>query len=287
MARTKKFTVIILAGDRGQADPVAAARSVTRKVLVPLLGKPMIDYVIDVVCAAESTGKVMIAANDVVELSAALRHIEDVEWYEGDKTPASTILKIMNHRDLDYPLLVVTADNPLLTADRIDDFCLRSMEDRAKLTVALATRTNIRAAFPNMKRTYVKLKGEAYSGCNLVALKLAATKDVARFWTNVEESRKSPLKIASAFGFWNMLLVFFGRFDLKAAMMRASKVLGIDVAGIIVEDAEAAIDVDRPEHISIVEDILLARSAADNTNISAHAKKGRHREKTATDEKQE
>ena len=42
---TKTMTAILLAGSRPGIDPLAAAASVAVKALVPICGRPMIDYV--------------------------------------------------------------------------------------------------------------------------------------------------------------------------------------------------------------------------------------------------
>jgi len=47
-------SVLILAGQReGVIDPLCAAAGVERKAIIPINGKPMIDYVLDALSAAK------------------------------------------------------------------------------------------------------------------------------------------------------------------------------------------------------------------------------------------
>src|SRR5688500_10960750 len=58
-------TILILAGQRlGRVDPLATAHGLEHKCLVPLLGRPLIAYVLDAVDAAFPDARIIVSIND-------------------------------------------------------------------------------------------------------------------------------------------------------------------------------------------------------------------------------
>jgi len=74
-----------------------------------------------------------------------------------------------------------------------------------------------------------------------------------RFIEDLGAARKSPLRLASLFG-WDMLARFaLGRLSVAEAEARATKILGAPVSALISPYPETAVNVDR------VSDVALAR----------------------------
>jgi hypothetical protein len=82
-----------------------------------------------------------------------------------------------------------------------------------------------------------------------------------RFWRRVEADRKKPWRIARAFGLGSLLAYGLGLLTLEAAMRRVSRVLGCEARAVALPFAEAAIDVDKPADLALVETILARRAA--------------------------
>ena len=252
------FTALVLAGDRGAGE---AENFGGRKALLQLAGKPMICHVLAAVKGAAGTGDIYIIANDVQDIEQGLvRASEDVRrirFLEGENTPVKSIIKILKTLKPTYPVLVCTADNPLLSAATIDDFCNAAEKMRdADIAVALAEKSKLEAIFPNASRSFVNLKGDGYKGCNLFAVFGPGALPAMRFWLEVERDRKKAWKLVSAFGLGMLLRVLFRRITLDEALSRASTVMGARVKPVLVEDVKIAIDVDRKAHLDIVAPLL-------------------------------
>jgi molybdopterin-guanine dinucleotide biosynthesis protein A len=103
------LSAVILAGSRPGEDPVAMSEGVSSKVLVDIGGTTALDRVIDAVFAA-GIGQIVVAgASGEVSQAALARGAEVLAPGPG---PIDSVL-----RALDWfgpPLLVVTADHPLL-----------------------------------------------------------------------------------------------------------------------------------------------------------------------------
>ncbi|MFV0337528.1 MAG: HAD-IB family hydrolase, partial [Chthoniobacterales bacterium] len=78
---------------------------------------------------------------------------------------------------------------------------------------------------------------------------------------NIESQRKKFWKLASAFGWKNLLALLRRRLSIEEALTRAGKVLGCPVAPIILDNPEASIDVDKVSDLFAAEEILKKRKA--------------------------
>jgi len=75
----------------------------------------------------------------------------------------------------------------------------------------------------------------------------------------VQHLRKNPLKLARKLGIGIGAKYMLGRLTLKGAFDYAAKRIGITAAPVLLPYAEAAIDVDKPSDLALVESILMAR----------------------------
>ena len=262
MAHSPKYNCLLLAGDRGPDDPVARATGATRKALAGVGGQQMIARVLGVLAECPMIGTVTIVANNVDEIQCGITVAAvggAVRWCEGGTSPASSVMVAQANDNSEYPVLIVTADNPLLTGARLGHFLAAADELDCDVAVGLAQKSDIAHAYPKMKRTFVNLKGEGFSGCNLFLLKSPQALAAVQFWTGIEASRKKALRMVAAFGIVTLLKVLLGKLDLFGALERVSNVVDARIAPVIL-DAEASIDVDRADHIPLVESILRTRT---------------------------
>ena len=265
MGFQSKIPAILLAGDRGPSDPVAASVGLTRKALVPVAGEPMLARAIRTLQDSGAVDRILVVANAAHELKADPQ-VHDaaeggsVEFLEGAGSPATSILKILEPYSGLYPVLIATADNPLLGAGVVADFVTRSAETECDATLAVASMAAVRKNFPGVSLTFIRLRGEGYSGCNLFCLKHERALAAVQFWTEIEKDRKKALRFVAAFGLGTLFRVLFRTIGLEAAVERASRVIGIDARPLVLDAAEAAMDVDRPEHLAIVEAYLAGQA---------------------------
>jgi len=260
------FTVILLAGDR-PADVLAQLAPGKRKALLRLHDRPMILYVLETLLASHHVGNIVIVANRVNEIEgdATVRNFtqsDRISFREGAGSPATSVMKTMEEMQFSGAVLVTTADNPLLSVETLDTFCTAILaETNVDAAVGMACETDIRAAFPHVKRTYIRLGGEGYSGCNLFALTPGAGPKAARAWSEVEGRRKKPWQLILHFGVGALFKALIGRLDLDGASRAVSKAMGLNAKVIVLRDPIASMDVDRPDHIPMAESVLAARAS--------------------------
>lgn len=259
MSGHRPFTALVLAGRRSAEDPVARARGVTHKVMAEVGGRPMLARVVDTLRSSASVARVFVCADPSSGIERLLP--PEVAVVPAAGSPSRSVLAAAAQIGDADPILVTTADHPLLTPEMVDHFCRESLRAQADITVGLAPRSVIAAAYPATRRTYLNFRDDGYSGCNLFALTSAAGLEAVRFWIGVEGERKRPWRIIKAFGPTALLLFLTRRLTLAQGMRHASRVLGARAAAVAMPFAEASMDVDKPDDLTIAESVLAARAA--------------------------
>lgn len=240
---------IILAGQRPGPDALCDHAGVAFKADIPICGIPMVERV------ATALTQAGIAAP--FALSGYPEPKSGFEIVKGGRGPADSAL--MAAGEGTFPILLTTCDHALLTSDMVDNFVEKSQESGADFTVGLATETVISAAYPTTQRTYLRFADQAVSGCNLFYLANENALEAIRFWRVAQDFRKDPLKLARTVGLGLGVKYASGRLTLGGAFEAVSKKLGITAEPVLLPFAEAAIDVDKPSDLALVEDILAAR----------------------------
>lgn len=141
-------------------------------------------------------------------------------------------------------VLLTTGDHPLLTPRIIDYFTARASSGAADLAVGLASQQVVAAAYPSTRRTYLRFRDGAYSGCNLFAFLTDRARAAPAFWRRVEQQRKRPWRLVRAFGWGPLLRFALHRLTLEDALREASKRLAFNVGMVLMPFPEAALDVD-------------------------------------------
>ena len=245
--------VLILAGQRaGVIDPLCEMAGIERKALLPVNGTPQLDRVAS---ALEGAG-----LPRPFHLSGLGQHRDGFATApEGDGPADSAWLALQT---LDTPVLLTTADHPLLTPEMVRSFLDGAVASGADFCVGLASRETIQASHPDTNRTYLKFADYHVSGCNLFYIANPRGAEAISFWRRAQKDRKKPLKLASYFGPAVILQYLFGQLSIQGAFAFASRKLGITAAPVLLPFAEAAIDLDKPEDLALIERILAEREAA-------------------------
>ena len=262
----RPFTALVLAGRRGSEDPLARHCRVAYKCMALAAGVPMVVRVLDALAASASVERIFIVLEDPAILDsepavqAWLRDHACVAL-TGAATPSLSVLKALDEIPAGLPMLVTTADHPLLTPQIVEHFCAAARATAADVVAGLTPAEVIRAAYPDAQRTYLRFGDGPCSGANLFALLTPGSWPAVAFWRRVEQERKRPWRLVRAFGLGPLIAYLCGGLTLDLAMARASAVIGAQVVAVRLPFAEAAIDVDKPADLALVEAILARRAS--------------------------
>ena len=264
-----KFAAIVLAADRGPGDPVAQAAGVPCKSLAAVHGTPMVFRVINALEGSQEVDTINLCGppetivnqtKDLVDLISSGK----VKWYANQQTPSTSAYHVLKSLPADLPVLLTTADHALLDARMVDYFCSQSRDTRCDVVIGIARHEVVLKGYPQTRRTTTRLRDGAYCGCNLFAFQTPRARLAAEFWRQVEQQRKSPLRVIRVLGWVAVTRYLAGRLSLDEALRRVSRRLGFRAGAVILPFAEAAVDVDSVDDWQLVDRIVAQRQPLSN-----------------------
>lgn len=260
-----RFSALVMAGVRPGGDPLARAVGVPTKAFLPIAGVPMLVRVLRTLEQAERIDRVAVVGLDAATIAteptvAAIAAAGEVEFLPGAATPSRSLLAAVDSWPGRLPLLVTTADHPLLSPAMVDLFCERALDVGGDFAVGLAHAEDVRRAFPAARRTWLRFRGGDYCSCNLFALLAPRARNVPAAWVRVEAERKRPWRLIAELGPISLVRFALGLLTLDAALALASRKIGADARAVMLPDPNVAVDVDRPEDVVLAESILRNRA---------------------------
>jgi molybdopterin-guanine dinucleotide biosynthesis protein A len=245
-------TALVLAG--GKTGPAFAAAAAVPDVrggrsLAEINGQPMVRYVLQALQQAEGVDRVVLVAP-----SGFPDQPEADEVVHADADLVDNIAAGLKHCPGADFVLLVTADIPFITAAAIDDYLRVCREARVDVCYAAIPREACEKQFPNMRRTYLRTRDNAYTGGNVVLQRVSVFDRQAATLREARRRRKSPAFLAKLIGWGNLFKLLTRRLELEDISEAASRLLGVQCKLVVTPWAELGSDVDKPE------DLLLARS---------------------------
>lgn len=257
---SRRWHALVLAAGRGPDDPMAKAYGVRHKAIVSVGGQPMLARVVSTLVEHPLIASVAVSIDEEAAAVAALgKRAKDVVILHSSETAAGSARDALRTGAVTYPALLTTADHPLLTGPMIDHFIEKSESADADLTAGVADARTILSAFPDARRTFLAFGPDKVSGCNLFGLHNDRALRAIDAWRNLEQVRKQPWRLVSAFGPMALIRYATGFLNLESAFAIASRRLGLQARPILMPFAEAAVDVDKPEDKELAERVLSAR----------------------------
>jgi GTP:adenosylcobinamide-phosphate guanylyltransferase len=229
---------------------------VSHKAFADIAGKPMIAHVLDTLSAVPSIDGAVV----VIERSAPELPRPGVRRIDAARSPSLSALAGFEAGGA--PVLVTTADHPLLTVEMVEHFLAAARASGADVAAGVAVRQVVEQAESTAHRTYLRFRDGDVSGCNLFALMTPKARAALTYWRLLEDKRKSPLKMAWSVGPFTLIRYALGLLSAKAAAAALGRAAGCRAALIMMPFADAAHDVDKPEDLAFAELRLAARRAA-------------------------
>lgn len=269
-------SILILAGRRpGAADALADAHGVGDKCLVPVCDRPMIAHVLDSAAASDAR-QIFVSTHHCSLLDDLDDPVMSLLGQRLIVVPAAdnladSVLSVAGVAQ--FPLLVTTADNCLLTAATIAEIEAEAGRLGVEAGVALARREDVLAAHPRGQRRFYTFSDVAVSNCNAYWIAHPNALRAAEAFRGGGQFVKKPLRVMQAFGLINLLRFRFGLGPIHHIFARISRRLKVEVAPLLVSDGATAIDVD-DERSRAVTEALLRRPDTVNPRPSFRESRG-------------
>jgi len=262
-----RYTAVIMAGSRGVDEPVARAGGKSHKCLVEVAGVPMLTRVLETLESSPRVARIVVCIERSLQQFPAIEEriaAGTLERLDAAASPARSALQACDTLAGGFPLLIVTADHPLLDTAMIEHFCARASEG-VDVSVGVARADLVLARYPESTRTLLRFADGDYCGCNLFSLNTAAARTAVMFWTRLESERKRPWRLIRMLGAGPLLRYLLGRLSLADALVVFSDKLRIEAQAVEMPFAEVAIDVDKLSDLALVESILSARESGETS----------------------
>lgn len=259
-----KVTALIMAGKRsGVLDPLAARANVAQKCVAPVAGVPMIEHVVRAVAACGKIGDIRIVAHDhdeIAELPSVKPLMETgrLTFHEGKFNIVDSVFS--GAENADFPMLITTADNCLVTAEGYAEFIGKALEAEAGAAAAFARKQDVRAADPVGQKKFYEFTDGGYSNCNTYWMGSAQALSAAEIMRQGGQFAKFPARIAKAFGVFNLIRFYMGWGTKESIFAQVSKRFGFKMVPIVMSNGEFAIDVDNVRTFDVTERLLAKRA---------------------------
>jgi len=248
-----KVDAVVLAGGDGAVIDAA----VRIKGLVPVAGKPMVEWVVDALRASELVGSVAVVVPTAENLGAWVDKTDKIVVSNG-RFVDNAIAGVDSFRN-DRCVLVTTGDLPALTAEAVDDFIVQSLERNADFSYPLVRKDDMLEQFPGSERTFVKIRGGQVTGGNMMVISPRLVKEAREIGQRFFDTRKSPLKMARVVGVPFIFKMAIGTLDPADVEAKLGELLGGTCSAIYTRFASIGADVDKPVDVIVSERVLFER----------------------------
>ncbi|WP_162888166.1 NTP transferase domain-containing protein [Sphingomonas mesophila] len=252
----RKFTALLLAGERPGGDPFAKSQGVAAKALIAIGGAPMIVHPLAALTGSRRIEQVLVLTQRPERIAPVLEANPKWALLPSKGTIAETLLALGEGGDVQWPMLVTTADHALLTTAMVDQFA--SQAEGADLALAVVTRSAFRSRFPDNRRTWIGFRGGRYTGANLFALGSPKALAAVRLWRGIEQDRKKGWRLLLALG-WPGLLGLLRLRTLDQTLAAVARKFGMTATVVRMNDPRAAIDVDKAADLALAERLMARR----------------------------
>lgn len=257
----KKYNVIILAG--GEKGPLYDSTGFEIKALIPIHGKPMIDWVIEEYHKSEYVDNIIVVGDEALDKCTSMKYVR-YRVFAGvnllqNIIHAVTYVKtvIYQNRSNHNGYLFSFCDAAFLKKDMIDSAFENISESNADIVLHYVEKSTFIKEGLLAKRTYIPIDGKFYTGTTMYYLKrfslVAAMLD--RFGV-MRKNRKNPKGILNALGCDGL--------SLTGIENKLSKILNARLKIFISPFAGMGMDVDKPADLKLANEMLAIKRSQNN-----------------------
>lgn len=242
-------SAVIIAG-RENTGKLKDFSSEQWEALIPIAGKPMLQWVVDAVSGARQVDRVIIVGPEQAYRDRISgRDITYVAPRGGILPNVRAGVALLSPSE---QALIVTSDIPLITAGTIDRFideCRAA--GQADIYYPILERRTMEGRYPTTKRTYAKLREGTFTGGNFFMVTAGVLEPVADVADRFVAARKSPLQMAGLLGWSFIIKLLLGMASVQELVRKGSKILGYPACAVETKQAEIGIDVDKPSDFEL------------------------------------
>jgi len=245
--------IVIAGGIPLPEDPLYTYTEGRSKAMLDIAGKPMVQWVLDALSAAQKVDNVIIIGMNEktgVTCSKPTYYVPNQGRMLANIV-AGVEKSLEISPDKEY-VLVVSSDIPGLKGEMVDWLVEEIEKTPADIYYGVIPREVMDKRYPNSKRTWTRMKEMEVCGADINACHVSMATEHLDLWENLIGNRKSPLKQILAVGWDTALLLILRKLTVEGLVHRVAERLGIRGKAIIWPWAEAGMDVDKPHQLELL-----------------------------------
>lgn len=245
--------VVLAGGDGAVIDPACRFKG-----LLPIAGRPMVEWVTDALRAAETIREVAVVVPTAENLGRWVDGVGKIVVSDGAFVD-NVVAGVGAFRG-ERPVLLATGDIPAITPEAIDDFVRASLATGADVTYPLVRKEDVMAQFPGSHRTFIRLLDGSVTGGNMMLVNPALLLANQEIGGRIFATRKNPAAMARIIGIRFVVKLVLGRLTVPEVERKLGQLIGGTGAAIYTRHASVGADVDKPVDVVVAERVLYERS---------------------------
>ncbi len=256
------FDAIVLAGRSATDNMLLEQEKVPAKPFLKLGDKLFLEHQVDVLNSLGFIRDIYISGMAEIDWKTVLSAPVIFEEYEDDIISKLKHFRYYVFKDETLPdyVLIVSSDVPLINKEAIERFiekCKQSTDGELKALyyMCLVDEKVMTSKFPESNRTYMKLKDVKWCVGDTMIVQPSIIETHADVFDQLVNNRKSVFKAMFVLSPMTVIRIIFGRLTMEGFNDAINKYLfkqPNSCLGILTDDPELGMDVDKPFQLDIV-----------------------------------
>ena len=245
--------IITAGGIPQEGDPLYTYTQGKPKALLPLAGKPMIQWVFDAVNGCTFIERVVIVG---LPKTTPLECCHQTIFVESSSDMLTNIQKaaaaLNRNDDAQARTFILASDVPTITTEMLQWLYEQTQTLAGDIFYTVIEKETMESRFPASNRTYISLANQQVCGGDVSIFRVAVANAERPIWKRLIAARKNPVKQARLIGLGILLPLISGKLTLSDAERKISKRLRVHGRVVMSPYAEMGMDVDKPHQFDIL-----------------------------------
>lgn len=233
---------IILAGDNGEDG--------RPKALLKIGSRYMVEYVISSLRESGCIKNIYIVGDESIKNEVG--HLVDGYIKSGRDILENIRIAVREIGDKTTNCIISTCDIPMVKGEAIKDFVERCRGLQIDMGYPIIDKKLNDEKYPDVKRTYVKLKDGTYTGGNMMYINPQIIDKFTEKAALLVEFRKKPFKMGQVLGLSFLVRLALGMLTIPSIEEKMEEMFGVRGSAIKTSYPEIGNDVDKPSDIEFV-----------------------------------
>lgn len=254
--------IVLAGGVPAPEDPLYPFTQGASKTLLPLAGKPMLQWILDALTAAPSIWRIVLVG---LEGNAAITSPKIVARLPNRgslfQNGAAGIAALRALTPASAQLVMCSGDIPLITAEMVEWGIAQCPDPTVDLYHFDVSRAVMETRFPESHRTYIHFADGDLAGGDFHIVAPGIIDQHGKLWEDLIGNRKNALKQALRLGAAFFIKLALHRLRVAELERKAARSFGLKVRVVQSKYPELGMDVDKPVQLELCRRELEARQA--------------------------